>query len=128
MNIRREFIVSHDACLGIIQPQLPQQCYQCYFLFHGSCVGRVSLFVQTAFVTHSDAVLVEKAGVGADVVCGAADMGDAVAGDVEMIADIGKPALLHMAAAEGFYREAAVGTRGGTVDHYQGYAPVVLIL
>ena len=85
MNIRRKFIVSHDARFGIIQPQLPQQCYQCYFLFHSPCVGRLSLFVQTAFVTHSDAVLVEEAGVGADVVCGAADMGDAVAGDVEMI-------------------------------------------
>ena len=94
MNIRREFIVSRNAGFGIIQPKLPQQCYQRDFLFHGPCVGRLSLFVQTAFVTHSDAVVVETAGMGADMVYRAADMGDTVAGDVEVIADIGKSAFL----------------------------------
>ena len=84
MNIRREFIVSRNAGFGIIQPKLPQQCYQRDFLFHGPCVGRLSLFVQTAFVTHSDAVVVETAGMGADMVYRAADMGDTVAGDVSI--------------------------------------------
>lgn len=128
MNIRREFIVSCNAGFGIIQPKLPQQCYQRDFLFHGPCVGRLSLFVQTAFVTHSDAVVVETAGMGTDMVYRAADMGDTVAGDVEVIADIGKSAFLHVTTAESFHREAAVGARGRTVNYYQGNAPVVLIL
>lgn len=73
-------------------------------------------------------MFVETTGMGADVVHGAADVGDSIAGDVEMVTDIGKSALLHMAAAEGFYRKAAVRTGGGTMDHYQAYAAIVLVL
>lgn len=128
MNIRRKFVMPHNACIRIILPQLAQQGNQGYFLFHRTGVGRTALLVQASFVAHADAVFVETAGMGTDVVHGAADVGDSIASDVEMIADVGESALLHMAAAEGFYRKAAVRTGGGTMDHYQAYAAIVLVL
>ena len=50
-------------------------------------------FVQTALVADADAVVVPPSGMGSDMVDGTATMHLAVAGDVEMVADVGKTTL-----------------------------------
>lgn len=117
MNIRRKFVMPHDACARVIRTQLAQQGNQCDFLFHSTGIGRMALLIQPAFVAHTDTVLVEAAGMCADVVYRAAYVGDPVAGDIEMITDVRKSALLHMAAAKGFYRKTTVRTGGGTMNY-----------
>ena len=58
----------------------------------------MSFFGESAFVADADALVVPASGVGAYLMHGAADVHLTVAGDVEMIADVGKAAG-EMAAA-----------------------------
>ena len=125
-DIRAELAVAQDAGVRIVRLQLAEQIEERTLLGVGAGVGRPALLVQTAFVADADAVVVPAGGMGADVVDGAATVYLAVAGDVEVVTNIGKPAL-QVAAAQGFDREIGIATCRTAMDHQEADLPVVLV-
>lgn len=120
--------VPHDPRIRIILPQLAQQGNERNFLIDGAGIRRAAVFVQSAFIAHPEAMVIPSAGMCADVVHRTAAVNGTIAGDVEMITDIGKVPSVHMGMAEGFHREVSVTARGAAMYHYQRNAPIVLIL
>lgn len=120
--------VPHDPRIRIIPSQLAQQGNELNFLIDGAGIRRAAVFVQSAFIAHPEAMVIPSAGMCADVVHRTAAVNDTIAGDVEMITDIGKVPSVHMGMAEGFHREVSVTARGAAMYHYQRNAPIVLIL
>ncbi len=120
--------VPHDPRIRIIPSQLAQQGNERNFLIDGAGIRRAAVFVQSAFIAHPEAMVIPSAGMCADVVHRTAAVNDTIAGDVEMITDIGKVPSVHMGMAEGFHREVSVTARGAAMYHYQRNAPIVLIL
>lgn len=120
--------VPHDPRIRIIPSQLAQQGNERNFLIDGAGIRRAAVLVQSAFIAHPEAMVIPSAGMCADVVHRTAAVNDTIAGDVEMITDIGKVPSVHMGMAEGFHREVSVTARGAAMYHYQRNAPIVLIL
>lgn len=120
--------VPHDPRIRIILSQLAQQGNERNFLIDGAGIRRAAVFVQSAFIAHPEAMVIPSAGMCADVVHRTAAVNDTIAGDVEMITDIGKVPSVHMGMAEGFHREVSVTARGAAMYHDQRNAPIVLIL
>ncbi len=120
--------VPHDPRIRIIPSQLAQQGNERNFLIDGAGIRRAAVFVQSAFIAHPEAMVIPSAGMCADVVHRTAAVNDTIAGDVEMITDIGKVPSVHMGMAEGFHREVSVTARGAAMYHDQRNAPIVLIL
>lgn len=114
-----------NLSLRIIPFQLPQQVYQRAFLRIRARVGGMSFLGDSALVADADALVVPAGGVGAYLMHGAADVHLAVAGDVEMIADVGKAAG-EMAAAQGG-RKVAIATRGTAMNYQEADLPIVLV-
>ena len=120
--------VPHDPRIRIIPSQLAQQGNERNFLIDGAGIRRAAVFVQSAFIAHPEAMVIPSAGMCADVVHRTAAVNDTIAGDVEMITDIGKVPSVHMGMAEGFHREVSVTARGAAMYHDHRNAPIVLIL
>ncbi|EOS09565.1 hypothetical protein C802_03678 [Phocaeicola sartorii] len=120
--------VPHDPRIRIIPSQLAQQGNERNFLIDGAGIRRAAVFVQSAFIAHPEAMVIPSAGMCADVVHRTAAVNDTIAGDVEMITDIGKVPSVHMGMAEGFHREVSVTARGAAMYRDQRNAPIVLIL
>ena len=120
--------VPHDPRIRIIPSQLAQQGNERNFLIDGAGIRRAAVFVQSAFIAHPEAMVIPSAGMCADVVHRTAAVNDTIAGDVEMITDIGKVPSVHMGMAEGFHREVSVTARGAAMYHDQRNTPIVLIL
>ena len=74
--------------------ELAEQVEQRTFLGVGTGVGRGSRLIEAAFITDADAPVVPPGCMCADLVDGTATVEIAVAGDIEMIADIGKSSRL----------------------------------
>ena len=128
-DIRAELAVAQDAGVRIVRLQLAEQIEERTLLGVGAGVGRPALLVQTAFVADADAVVVPAGGMGTDVVDvvdGTAAVHLAIAGDVEVVADVGK-ATLQVAAAQGFDREVDIAARGTAMDYQEANLPVVLV-
>lgn len=117
--------VPHDPRIRIIPSQLAQQGNERNFLIDGAGIRRAAVFVQSAFIAHPEAMVIPSAGMCADVVHRTAAVNDTIAGDVEMITDIGKVPSVHMGMAEGFHREVSVTARGAAMYHDQRNAPIV---
>lgn len=81
--------MSHYLRLRIVPPELAEQIEQRTFLGVGTGVGRGSRLIEAAFITDADAPVVPPGCMCADLVDGTATVEIAVAGDIEMIADIG---------------------------------------
>ena len=111
--------VPHDPRIRIIPSQLAQQGNERNFLIDGAGIRRAAVFVQSAFIAHPEAMVIPSAGMCADVVHRTAAVNDTIAGDVEMITDIGKVPSVHMGMAEGFHREVSVTARGAAMYHDQ---------
>lgn len=120
--------VAADVGLGVVLVEFAQQGDEGDFLFHRAGVGGTAVDVESAFIAHPDAVVVEAAAMRPDVVEGPAGMGDAVAGDVEMVADVGKAALFDVAAAEGFDRKILVFAGSAAMHHDERDAPQILVV
>ena len=84
----------HYLRLRIVPPELAEQVEQRTFLGVGTGVGRGSRLIEAAFITDADAPVVPPGCMCADLVDGTATVEIAVAGDIEMIADIGKSSRL----------------------------------
>ena len=125
-DIRAKLVVPQDAGMRIVRLQLAEEVQQGAPLGVGAGVGGTALFVLSALVADADAVVVPAGGMGADVVDGAATVYLAVAGDVEMVANIGKTTL-QVAAAQGFDREIGIATCRAAMDHQEADLPVVLV-
>lgn len=82
--------MARNAGMGIVLLQLAEQVEQRAFLRIGARVGRDTVLVEPALIADADALVVPAGGVGSDLVDRTADVHLAVAGDVEMITDIGK--------------------------------------
>ena len=89
-DIRTELAVSQDAGVRIVRLQLAEQVQQGAFLGVGAGIGRAARFVQTAFIADADAVVVPAGGMGTDVMDGTATVYLAVAGDIEVVANLSK--------------------------------------
>lgn len=82
----------------IVCLKLPQQVEQGTFLGKRTGIGGSSRFIESPLVTDADALVIPAGGMRADLMSRTADMHFPVAGDVEMIAYIGK-ATLQMTAS-----------------------------
>ena len=125
-DIRTELAVSQDAGVRIVRLQLAEQVQQGAFLGVGAGIGRAARFVQTAFIADADAVVVPAGGMGTDVMDGTATVYLAVAGDIEVVANLSKTTL-QVAAAQGFDREVDIAARGTAMDYQEANLPVVLV-
>lgn len=125
-HTRPQLVMPQNLCLRIIPFQLPQQVHQRAFLRIRARIGGTSFFGESTFVADADALVVPAGGVGAYLMHGAADVHLAVAGDVEMIADVGKAAG-EMAAAQGGERKVAIATCGAAMNYQEADLPIVLV-
>lgn len=92
----------------------------------GTGVGGLEALVQPPLVADTDALVVPAGGVRPDLVQWTAAVYLAVAGDVEMIADVGEsPGLV--GGPKGFHREITVVTSGAAMDYKEAHLPVILV-
>ena len=125
-DIRAELAVSQDAGVRIVRLQLAEQIEERTLLGVGAGVGGTALLVQTAFVADADAVVVPAGGMGTDVMDGTATVYLAVAGDIEVVANLSKTTL-QVATAQSLYREIDIATRRAAMDYQEADLPVVLV-
>ena len=122
----RQVPMSCHTGFGIIFLQPLQQLVKRILLLRCAGIGRPSADVQTSFVTDADAVLVVACGVCPYGVEGTPGMNRPVAGDVVVIADVGKATGTVVTTAV-FHGITPGGAGGTTVNHYQADATVVLV-
>ena len=113
--------------IGIIFFQAFQQTLEGKLLFGSTGVGRLAMSIQAAFVADADAVTVVAFGMRPLGVERASTVNHAVAGDVVVVADVGKATgtMVTTAVVHGVTLRGAGGT---TMDHNQVDAAVVLVL
>ena len=125
-DIRAELAVAQDAGVRIVRLQLAEQIEERTLLGVGAGVGRPALLVQTAFIADADAVVVPAGGMGTDVMDGTATVYLAVAGDIEVVANLSKTTL-QVATAQSLDREIDIATRRAAMDYQEADLPVVLV-
>ena len=113
--------------IGIIFFQAFQQTLEGKLLFGSTGVGRLAMSIQATFVADADAVTVVAFGMRPLGVERASTVNHAVAGDVVVVADVGKATgtMVTTAVVHGVTLRGAGGT---TMDHNQVDAAVVLVL
>ena len=121
-----ELVVAQDTGAGIVELELTQEVEEGTTLGVGAGVGRMPVFVQTALVADADALVVPAGGMGTYLMHGTTGMNLAVAGDVEVIADVGEAAV-QMGTAQGVDGKRTVATGGAAMDDQETDLPVVLI-
>ena len=126
MNMDTELAVPPNPGIGIVRFQLSEQVEQGTFLCIRACIGRTAFFVESAFVADADALVVPAGGMSANLMYRTANVYFTVAGDIEMIADIGK-APRQMAAAKRLHRKITVATCSAAMNYQEAYLPIVLI-
>ena len=118
--------MTDDPGFRIVALKLAQQVEQGTTLGVGAGIGRLIILVQPALITDTYALIVPTRRVRADLVDRAAAVDHAVAGDVEMITDIGEAAG-DVVGPQRLDRVVAVVARGATVDYQEAYLPVILV-
>lgn len=118
--------MAEDTRLGVVLPELAEQVEEGASLGVGAGVGGLFPLVEATLVTDADALVVPTGGVGADLVDRAATVHLAVAGDVEMIADVGETPR-RVRRAQGLDGEVTVVAGGAAMDYQEAYLPIVLI-
>ena len=113
--------------IGIIFFQAFQQTLEGKLLFGSTGVGRLAMSIQATFVADADAVTVVAFGMRPLGVERASTVNYAVAGDVVVVADVGKATgtMVTTAVVHGVTLRGAGGT---TMDHNKVDAAVVLVL
>ena len=102
--------MAEDAGIGVGLLQATEQAQQGAFLLGRAGVGGIAVFVQTAFITDAERVLVVAYGVGAHQLFVARLVGPAVAGDVVVVAGESEP--FRVTADEGCHGKVLVRARG----------------
>ena len=77
--------MTEDQGIGVVGLQTVQDCQQRGFLRRGTGVVRLSLFVETALVADTNAVLVILPGMSTNGILAPAGMDPAITGDVVMV-------------------------------------------
>ena len=122
-----QIAVPHYPCIGVICLQSFQQFLQGFLLLGCPCIGRGTLGIQSAFVADTDGTAVVPLGMGTLRVEGPASMHYPVAGDVVVVADVGKAPVTVVATA--VVHGITTGATGGTtMYHYQFDGAVLLVL
>ena len=118
--------MTQDTGLGIIATQLAQQVEQRATLGVGTGIGGLAVLVEATLVADADALVVPAGGVRPDLVHRAAAVQRAVAGDVEMVTDIGE-ASCDVRAAECLDGKIPVVAGGAAMDYQEAHLPVILV-
>lgn len=118
--------MTDDPGFRIVALELAQQVEQGTTLGVGSGIGRLIVLIQPALITDSNTLIVPAGRMRADLVDRAAAVNHAIAGDVEMIADIGEAAG-DVIGSQRLDRIVAVVAGGATVDYQEVYLPVILV-
>ena len=100
---------------------------QSIFLLGSSGIGRPPTDVESSFVTDADAMGIIACSMCPHLIEGTTTMNHSVAGDVVVIADVGKATgtVVTTAVVHGVTLR---GTGGTTINHYQVDTAVVLVL
>ena len=112
-----EVAMAEDAGIGMGLLQATEQAQQGAFLAGCAGVGGVAVFVQTAFITDAERVLVVAYGVGTHQLFVARLVGPAVACDVVVVAC--ESEAIRVTADEGCHGKVLVRARGRTMNHNQ---------
>ena len=123
----RKVSMPYYPCSRIIFFQSYQEFLQGFFLLLRTSIGRPSSDIQPPFVTDTDAVGIIPGGMCPYGIEGTPRMNHPVAGDVVVIADVGK-ATGTMVTTAVVHGVTLRGTGGTTMDHNQVDAAVVLVL
>ena len=117
----------HHTGFRIILFQSLYQAMQSFLLFRCTGIFRPIASIESAFVADADAVGIVTRGMCAHRIEGTPGMNHTVAGDVVVIADVGKATgtVVTTAVVHGVTLR---GTGGTTMNHYQIDATVVLVL
>ena len=112
-----EVAMAEDAGIGVGLLQATEQAQQGALLAGCAGVGRMAMFVETAFVADAERVLVITFGVGTNQLFMSRLVRLAVAGDVVVVARESEP--FRVTADEGCHGKVLVRARGRTVDDNQ---------
>ena len=108
--------MSHYLRLRIVPPELAEQVEQRTFLGVGTGVGGLEALVQPPLVADTDALVVPAGGVRPDLVQWTAAVYLAVAGDVEMIADVTESPVKDMILTASLRRKGLSFRRGTAMN------------
>ena len=117
----------HHTGFGIVLFQSFQKFLQGILLLRCTGICRKSPFIETSLVTDADGIAVIPRGMRPYLIEGTPGMNHPVAGDVVVIADVGKATgtMVTTAVVHGVTLRGAGGT---TMNHNQVDATVVLVL
>ena len=107
-----QIAMAHDQGFGETFLQLADQSQQRGFLFRGAGVARTARSVQPAFVADADGVAVVILAVRPHLFQRTAPVDLAVAGEVEVVADVAETAVTDVVTAAGL-KAKALPLRGG---------------
>ena len=113
-------MMTYNQCLGKQNSEFTEQCQQGCFLLQSACVRGFAKGRQSAFVTDSDAVGIVVLAMRAYRFQCPPEMNIAVAGDVEMVADILKTSVMNMVLAASLKIQVPPLAGGGTMDDDKG--------
>lgn len=123
----RKVPMPHDTGFGIVFLQAYQQALEGKLLFRGTGIFRPVAGIQSALVADADAMGVVARGMRPYLVERSTTVNHPVAGDVVVIADVGK-ATGTMVTTAIVHGVTLRGVGGTTMDHDQVDAAVVLVL
>lgn len=122
-----EFTMPHHPGIRIIRLQSSYQGIQSLSLRLCARVGRTPLFIQSPFVADPNRITVPPLHMRPLLMEGTTGMDIAIASDVKVVTDIGKPTV-QMVSAASLERVVTIASRGTAVQHNQVDQSVVLIL
>ena len=114
-------MVAYDERLRKQPLQFAQQCHEACLLFQRACVLRLSPAVQSAFVADAHAVAVVVPAVRPHLFQRPSAADFAVAGDVEVIADVAEAAVADVVRPALFEAKALPLAGGRAMDNNQRY-------
>lgn len=114
-DVGGDLVVSHDQGVGVLIGQDAEKVGQRQPLHAGASVCGASLLIEPAFVADADAVAVESAYMRSGFAHGPAVVQPAVAGDVEVVADVAETSC-EMTFTKTFDGEGNIAARGAAMD------------
>lgn len=111
-----QVVMAHDEGAGEVPLQLAQQGQERCLLFRGAGVGGMAGGGESAFVADAHGVAVVAQAVGTDFFEGAAAVDFAVAGDVEVVADVAPATVTDVVTAAVLKAQAHALGRGRAMN------------
>lgn len=117
--MRIQIPMTQDDCIRVEFFQFSQQGYQTCFLSQRARVFRFSTCVESAFITDTQAVPIMAFAMGTDFILRSAEMDNAVARHIVVVADVRKAAVTDVILAASFIIQVPPLTGGGTMENDQ---------